>query len=132
MAVDSTSVSGEFQVTLSPGIYHQHFSKTGYNAGSLTDIYVFADSTIYVSITLGLLGSCEYLLGDINSDGQCLVGDVTFGVRFFKGTAVNRPIVVIWIRHRLTCMSVAMLMATANFGVRISPDWWRISRVRRP
>lgn len=91
MAVDSTSVSGEYQFTLSAGTYYQHFSKTGYNTGSLTNIYVFADSTIYVSIMLGLLGSCDYLLGDINSDGQRLGGDVTYGVRFFKGTGSQPP-----------------------------------------
>jgi hypothetical protein len=90
MAVDSTTAAGEFQITTAAGIYHQHFSKTGYNAGNLTNIAVIADSTIYVSISLGQEGSCEYLLGDINSDGQRLGGDVTYGVRFFKGTG-NRP-----------------------------------------
>jgi hypothetical protein len=28
---------------------------------------------------------CEYLIGDISGDGQRLGGDVTYGVRFFKG-----------------------------------------------
>jgi len=30
-------------------------------------------------------GGCEYFPGDINGDGQLLAGDVTYGVRFFKG-----------------------------------------------
>jgi hypothetical protein len=28
---------------------------------------------------------CEYLIGDISGDGQRLGGDVTYGVRYFKG-----------------------------------------------
>ena len=34
---------------------------------------------------------CEYLPGDINGDGQRLGGDVTFGVRYFKGTGAPPP-----------------------------------------
>ncbi len=29
---------------------------------------------------------CEYLIGDINGDNQRLGGDITYGVRYFKGT----------------------------------------------
>ena len=34
---------------------------------------------------------CEYLLGDINGDGTVLGGDVTYGVRYFKGTGLPPP-----------------------------------------
>jgi hypothetical protein len=91
MALDSTDTAGEFQVSLTSGTYHQHFSKDGYNDGNLTNIQVFADSTINVSITLAEAGSCEYMLGDINGDGQRLGGDVTYGVRYFKGTGNPPP-----------------------------------------
>jgi hypothetical protein len=30
-------------------------------------------------------GDCEYLIGDISGDGSRLGGDVTYGVRYFKG-----------------------------------------------
>ncbi|NLI16582.1 MAG: hypothetical protein GX409_09890, partial [candidate division Zixibacteria bacterium] len=44
-------------------------------------------STIQIPVTLVVIEgiSCDYMLGDINSDGQRMGGDVTFGVRFFKG-----------------------------------------------
>jgi len=29
---------------------------------------------------------CEYLIGDINGDNERVGGDITYGVRFFKGT----------------------------------------------
>jgi hypothetical protein len=39
--------------------------------------------TLIVSITI--TSGCEYLAGDINSDGDVVGGDVTYGVRYFKG-----------------------------------------------
>jgi hypothetical protein len=35
--------------------------------------------------------ACEYLIGDINGDNQRLGGDVTYGVRFFKGIGNPPP-----------------------------------------
>jgi hypothetical protein len=32
---------------------------------------------------------CEYMQGDINGDGQRIGGDVTYGVRYFKGTGAT-------------------------------------------
>lgn len=34
---------------------------------------------------------CEYLVGDINGDGNVAGGDVTYGVRYFKGTGTVPP-----------------------------------------
>jgi hypothetical protein len=34
---------------------------------------------------------CSYILGDINGDGQRIGGDVTYGVRYFKGTGGVPP-----------------------------------------
>ena len=39
----------------------------------------------YDAFTCLSLGQCDYLIGDISGDGQRLGGDVTYGVRFFKG-----------------------------------------------
>jgi len=36
-------------------------------------------------------GECDYILGDINGDGVCIGGDVTFGVRYFKGLGIQPP-----------------------------------------
>lgn len=35
--------------------------------------------------------SCEYVQGDLNGDGQRLAADVTYGVRYFKGTGPIPP-----------------------------------------
>jgi hypothetical protein len=35
--------------------------------------------------------SCEYVQGDMNGDGQRLAADVTYGVRYFKGTGPVPP-----------------------------------------
>jgi hypothetical protein len=43
--------------------------------------------TIHVSGSLCQgSGDCDYMIGDISGDNQRLGGDVTYGVRFFKGT----------------------------------------------
>jgi hypothetical protein len=47
--------------------------------------------TINVSFTVtgGGGGDCDYLIGDISGDGQRLGGDVTYGVRYFKGVGAT-------------------------------------------
>ncbi len=51
--------------------------------------------TITIPVTLvvggGGGGECDYVQGDINGDGQLLGGDVTFGVRYFKGFGLPPP-----------------------------------------
>jgi hypothetical protein len=46
--------------------------------------------TVTDSILILPLG-CDYFLGDINADGQRIGGDVTYGVRFFKGIGAPPP-----------------------------------------
>jgi hypothetical protein len=43
------------------------------------------DAGFWVGTTSGG-GPCDYLIGDISGDGSRLGGDVTYGVRYFKGT----------------------------------------------
>jgi len=47
------------------------------------------DVPVTFTITSG--GTCEYLIGDISGDNQRLGGDVTYGVRYFKGIGVRPP-----------------------------------------
>jgi hypothetical protein len=49
--------------------------------------------TIQLPVTFVVIegNACSYMLGDINSDDQRLGGDVTFGVRFFKGLGTPPP-----------------------------------------
>ena len=48
--------------------------------------------TIHINGTLCQgSGNCDYLIGDISGDNQRLGGDVTYGVRFFKGTGSVPP-----------------------------------------
>jgi immune inhibitor A len=46
------------------------------------------ECTTYTNITAP---PCSYMPGDINSDGQRIGGDVTYGVRYFKGIGPNPP-----------------------------------------
>jgi len=39
-----------------------------------------------IPVSFTVTGGCSYLPGDINGDGQRIGGDVTYGVRYFKGT----------------------------------------------
>lgn len=50
--------------------------------GQLADSQVVVITVIY---------TCSYVPGDINGDGNVIGGDVTFGVRFFKGLGANPP-----------------------------------------
>lgn len=43
------------------------------------------------NFTILTASSCIYILGDISGDGQRIGGDVTYGVRFFKGTGAQPP-----------------------------------------
>jgi hypothetical protein len=47
------------------------------------------DVPVTFTITSG--GTCDYLIGDISGDNQRLGGDVTYGVRYFKGIGVRPP-----------------------------------------
>jgi immune inhibitor A len=46
------------------------------------------ECTTYANITAP---PCSYMQGDINSDGQRIGGDVTYGVRYFKGIGGQPP-----------------------------------------
>jgi hypothetical protein len=74
------------------------FSAASLTPGSYTGIVTVTSndpirSTIQIPVTLVVIEgiSCDYMLGDINSDDQRLGGDVTFGVRFFKGLGTPPP-----------------------------------------
>jgi len=85
MAIDTTNIAGEYQATLDPGTYREHFSKPGYSDVDLSGIVVASDSTTTVAVTMSLASGCQYIPGDINGNGFANGIDVTFGVTFFKG-----------------------------------------------
>lgn len=47
--------------------------------------YTFMNVVTNHLITANFMSSCSYLAGDISGDNQRLGGDVTYGVRYFKG-----------------------------------------------
>jgi hypothetical protein len=57
--------------------------------------FEFSDGKDTVVTALDSIGnspsSCEYLLGDINNNGQVIGADVTYGVRYFKGLGTPPP-----------------------------------------
>lgn len=47
--------------------------------------------TLVVAIIISLSSLCQYVPGDINSDGLVMGGDATYGVRYFKGVGPVPP-----------------------------------------
>jgi hypothetical protein len=79
------SDSSHFETALAwPGDgWHRFYFK--FSDGQLTT------TTSLDSFLIGNAPACQYFPGDINSDGQRIGGDVTFGVRFFKGVGGQPP-----------------------------------------
>lgn len=79
------SDSSEFETTIGwpADGWHRYYFR--FSDGQLTA------TTPMDSILIGTPGECQYFPGDINSDGQRIGGDVTFGVRFFKGIGSQPP-----------------------------------------
>lgn len=63
------------------GILGQYDTSPPYKSGYQLQPRMYAD---FRDATIAP-PQCEYLIGDISGDGQRLGGDVTYGVRFFKG-----------------------------------------------
>ncbi len=63
-------------------------AELNYTTNDPTSPNVVIACTLYV--TAGA-PPCDYVLGDINGDGNRIGGDVTFGVRYFKGTGGVPP-----------------------------------------
>jgi len=83
---DTTDAYGKFLLPLPAGTYHERFTKAGYIDSTLTGTIInWAETTHVTMLMRETPAQCEYIPGDINSDGQRMGGDVTFGVRFFKG-----------------------------------------------
>ncbi len=52
---------------------------------------VFSLQVSDIAAGISTAAGCEYMVGDINGDGQRLGADVTYGVRFFKGLGPQPP-----------------------------------------
>ena len=73
-------------------------SAANLTAGTYTGNVIFSTNdpltpTANVPVTFVVTagGACDYVLGDINGDGNRIGGDVTFGVRYFKGIGSAPP-----------------------------------------
>jgi hypothetical protein len=65
-----------------------------YNQGNTPPVWqqvTDVDYMMRIEILYRPCGQCEYLLGDINGDGNRMGADVTYGVRFFKGLGAQPP-----------------------------------------
>jgi len=82
---DTTDAAGAYQVSLYAGTYRQHFSKEGYDEADLSNIVVLSGQTTPVSINMVAISGCQYIPGDINSNGFANGIDVTYGVAYLKG-----------------------------------------------
>ena len=93
VAYDTTAADGYYYLSLIQGTYGLALSKQSYQDTLIGGINVTAGDSTRVDVRLrpGGGSSCDYLPGDINGDGNRIGGDVTFGVRFFKGLGPNPP-----------------------------------------
>jgi len=81
---DTTDEAGEFYIPNIPAnTYDFTITHPAYFDTILNGINIVAGDTTWLEAVL--TPSCIYLLGDLNSDGSLIAGDVTFGVRYFKG-----------------------------------------------
>jgi hypothetical protein len=89
---DTTDSAGKFLLPLSAGTFHEIFTKAGYVDSTLSGSVINWAETTHVTMLLREAPpQCAYMQGDLNSDDQRLGGDVTFGVRFFKGLGSAPP-----------------------------------------
>jgi hypothetical protein len=82
---DTSSVYGTYEISLSPGIYHESFGRRGYRDTTLINISVIENETTDVNISLRWINNCHYKIGDANYSDTFNGLDVTYGVSFFKG-----------------------------------------------
>ncbi|NLI15663.1 MAG: carboxypeptidase regulatory-like domain-containing protein [candidate division Zixibacteria bacterium] len=81
---DTTNETGEFYIGNIPAnSYDFSFTHPSYNDTILNGINITAGNTTWLELVM--TPSCTYSLGDINGDGNLIAGDVTYGVRYFKG-----------------------------------------------
>jgi hypothetical protein len=81
---DTTDSSGSYNVSLTPGVYRELFSKIGYMSRNINDIVIAENETTHVNTVLGING-CTYYLGDINGSYSINGLDVVYAVSYFKG-----------------------------------------------
>jgi hypothetical protein len=81
---DTTDENGEFSIPNIPAnTYDFTFIHPAYFDTILNGINIVAGNTTWIEVVL--TPSCNYMLGDLNGDGNLIAGDVTYGVRYFKG-----------------------------------------------
>jgi len=85
--VDGLYITGPLQ----PGLYDVAFYDAVYGDTMVTAVTVVANDTTILDMFHGSVPDCEYLIGDFSGDNQRLGGDVTYGVRFFKGVGLPPP-----------------------------------------
>jgi photosystem II stability/assembly factor-like uncharacterized protein len=89
-ARDTTDSGGHYLLNnLMPASYQINCSHPGFSDTFFIGIPVIANETTLFDIRMN--HRCIYLLGDINDDGAIGGADVTFGVRYFKGTGSVPP-----------------------------------------
>lgn len=89
-ARDTTDSGGNYLLNnLMPANYQVNCSHSGFRDTFFVGIPVIAGETTLFNIQM--FHQCVYVLGDINGDGAVAGADVTFGVRYFKGTGSVPP-----------------------------------------
>jgi|GEM_PF-4880828 len=75
---------------LTAGEYNVTFSDTGNGDSTVSGVQIVGGDTTILDMYWNTF-SCDYVQGDINGDGNRIGGDVTYGVRYFKGLGLPPP-----------------------------------------
>ncbi len=87
---DTSDAGGLFYFDqLIPGDYSLSLNHISYLDTIVGGVAVSAGETTTVQIIMRF--PCDYMLGDINGDRSVIGGDVTYGVRYFKGIGDQPP-----------------------------------------
>jgi hypothetical protein len=87
VAENITDSLGTFSLSLSSGVYSEHFTRIGYRSRYVLNINIAENETTHISTILFPMG-CRYILGDINTSTRVNGVDVVFAVAFLKGGPV--------------------------------------------
>jgi hypothetical protein len=86
--LDTTDANGEFFIPNIPAnTYDFAFIHPAYLDTIFNGVNIVSGDTTWLELVM--TPNCLYVLGDLNGDSSLIAGDVTYGVRFFKGLGSN-------------------------------------------
>jgi photosystem II stability/assembly factor-like uncharacterized protein len=90
LVIDTSVLSGDYLLGgLNPGTYSINCTHADYRDTTFANIPLIGGDT--TALEIRMTARCVYIPGDINGDSSLTGGDVTYGVRYFKGLGSPPP-----------------------------------------